>query len=114
MNSTEEYINIHRLIKDSNSKFLKGFPYFVIRLIKLIIRQNEINRILNKYAVYEGIDFLPIVAAVHVFGTNPRRYLLELEKIFASDKDVVRSVAEVPKNYTLRLHYSMGITLIKQ
>lgn len=152
MNSTKEYINIHRLIKDSNSKFLKGLPYFVISLIKLIIRQNEINRILNKYAVYEGIDFLPkiisefnikveiegkdnlpengrcffvanhpfgfvdgliltntvasnygnfkaignevfalvphikpIVAAVNVFGTNPRRYLLELEKVFASD-----------------------------
>jgi len=152
MNTTREYINIHKLINDSNSKLLKGLPLFVIGLIKLIIRQNEINRILNKYAVYEGIDFLPkiieelnlkvviegidnlpengkcffvanhpfgfvdgliltntvasnygnfkaignevftlvphikpIVAAVNVFGTNPRRYSLELEKVFESD-----------------------------
>jgi len=152
MNSTKEYINIHKLIKASDSKFLKRLPNFVIYLIKLIIRENKINRILTVYADFLGIDFLPkiieelnikvqiegiqnlpengkcffvanhpfgfvygliltntvackygdfraignevftliphmrpIVAAVNVFGTNPRLYLTELEKLFASD-----------------------------
>ncbi|MBN1119380.1 MAG: 1-acyl-sn-glycerol-3-phosphate acyltransferase [Bacteroidales bacterium] len=152
MNATKEYINIHSLIKASNSKLLKRLPNFVISLIKIIIRQTEINRILSAYADYEGVEFLskikdelninieidgmenlpengkcffvanhpfgfvdgliltntvackygdfraignevftliphmrPIVAAVNVFGTNPRLYLTELEKLFASD-----------------------------
>ena len=58
MNTTREYINIHKLIKASNSKLLKRLPNFVIYLIKLIIRENEINRILSDYADYEGVEFL--------------------------------------------------------
>ncbi len=152
MNTAKEYINIQKLINEGDSKLLKYMPSFCVRLIKIIIQQNEINRILNKYADYEGIDFLPkiieelnlkiiiegkenlpedgrcffvanhpfgfidgliltnivgskygelraignevfalvphikpIVAAVNVFGTNPRKYLLELENVFASD-----------------------------
>lgn len=155
MSTTKEYINIHKLIKESDSMFLKQLPYFIVSLMKLIIRQNEINCILSVYADYEGIDFLPkiitefnikveiegkenlpengrcffvanhpfgfvdgliltntvackygnlraignevfailphvkpIVAAVNVFGTNPRKYLTELEKLFASDMPI--------------------------
>ncbi|MGC9375540.1 MAG: hypothetical protein ACP5DQ_10940 [Bacteroidales bacterium] len=50
MDLSKEYINIHKLIKASDSKLLKRLPDFVIYLIKLIIRQNEINRILSVYA----------------------------------------------------------------
>ena len=152
MDAEREYINIRKLIRESDSKLLKRMPFFVIWLIKSVIRQKEINRILNKYAAYEGIDFLPkiieelnlkvivegmenlpengrcffvanhpfgivdglvltntvagrygpfkaignevfaliphlrpIVANVSVFGVNTRNYLLELEKVFASD-----------------------------
>jgi len=152
MNTTKEYINIHRLIKASDSKLLKRLPDFAINLIKLIIRQNEINRILSGYANFEGVDFLSKIidelnikveivgkenlpengrcffvanhpfgfvdgliltstvgekygdfraignnvfmliphlkgniAAVNVFGTNSREYILELEKLFKSD-----------------------------
>lgn len=150
MNATKEYINIHRLIKESDSKLLKRLPNFMIYLIKLIIRQNEINRILSAYADYEGVEFLSKIkdelnikfeiegmenlpedgkcffvanhpfgfvdglvltktvvnkygdfraigneafmlipqlkskiAAVNVFGKNPKQYILELEKVFA-------------------------------
>ncbi len=55
MDLSKEYINIHKLIKASDSKLLKRLPDFVIYLIKLIIRQNEINRILSAYADYEGV-----------------------------------------------------------
>jgi putative hemolysin len=152
MDLSKEYVNIHKLIKASDSKLLKRLPDFVIYLIKLIIKQNEINRILSAYADYEGVDFLPKIikelnikvelegienlpdngkcffvanhpfgfvdgliltstvankygdfkaignnvfmliphlkeniAAVNVFGTNPREYILELEKQFKSD-----------------------------
>lgn len=152
MSAGKKYINIRKNISESNSKLLKRMPFFVVWLIKYIIRQNEMNRILNKYAVYEGVDFLPriieelnlkviiegienlpengkcffvanhpfglvdgliltntvackyghfkaignevfaliphlnpVVAAVSVFGLNTRKYLLELEKVYASD-----------------------------
>ena len=152
MNAERKYIDIQKLIKEGNSKFLKSLPWLIIALIKIIIKEKEINRILSVYADYKGVDFLPkiiselnikvkiegmenlpengrcffvanhpfgfidgliltntiaekygdfraigneiftlvphvkpIVAAINVFGTNPRKYLLELEKIFASD-----------------------------
>ncbi|MBW6492350.1 MAG: glycerol acyltransferase [Lentimicrobium sp.] len=152
MQTTREYINIHKLIKASDSKLLKRLPDFAIYLIKLIIRQNEINRILSVYANFEGVDFLPKIidelnikveivgkenlpengrcffvanhpfgfvdgliltntvgekygdfraignnvfmliphlkgniAAVNVFGTNSREYVIDLEKVFNSD-----------------------------
>ncbi|MBW7843780.1 hypothetical protein SDC9_159269 [bioreactor metagenome] len=152
MNTKADYIDVYKGIKESNSKLLKRLPVFIVDLIKIIIKQDEINRILSDYADYEGVDFLPkivselnikveikglqnlpdnsrcffvanhpfgfadgliltntiaqkygnfraignevftliphlrpVVAAVNVFGTNPRKYLLELEKTFASD-----------------------------
>lgn len=54
-----EYIDIEKQIKKSNSAFLKRLPRFAKKWIAMIIRQDEINRILNKYSDVEGIDFLP-------------------------------------------------------
>lgn len=152
MTATKVYINIHRLIKASDSKQLKRLPNFIIYLIQLIIRQNEINRILSAHADYEGVEFLSKIiddlnikieidgienlyengkcffvanhpfgfvdglvltktvgdkygdfraignevfrliphlnskiAAVNVFGKNPKQYIMDLEKVFASD-----------------------------
>jgi putative hemolysin len=152
MDLSKEYINIHKLIKASDSKLLKRLPDLVISLIKLIIRQNEINRILSVYANFEGVDFLTKIikelnikveiegienlpdngkcffvanhpfgfvdgliltstvankygdfkaignnvfmhiphlkgniAAVNVFGTNSKKYVIELERVFNSD-----------------------------
>lgn len=49
------YINIVLVINNSNSKFLKRFSGFAVRLIAWIIRQIEIH---DKYSDFEGIDFL--------------------------------------------------------
>ena len=145
-------INIAHIIKDSDSKFLKSLPDFSIKIIAKIIRQDELNYLLNKYSDYKGVDFLPkiieelkinieikglenlpkngkcffvanhpfglldgliltnivgkkyghlkaigndafifvpnlqpIIANVSVFGKNPKKYFIELEKVFASD-----------------------------
>ena len=54
-------INISHIIKNSDSKFLKSLPDFVIKIIIKIFRQKELNRIINKYSNYEGVEFLPKV-----------------------------------------------------
>ena len=162
MNATKKYINIHRQIKSSDSKLLKRLPNFVIYLIKLIIRQNEFNRIFSAYANYEGVEFLSKIkdelnikieiegmenlpedgkcffvanhpfgivdglvltktvggkygdfraigneafmlipqlkskiAAINVFGKNPRQYILELEKVFASNLPITHFPAGI-------------------
>lgn len=53
------YIDIEKQIQTSDSAFLKRLPRFVKGWIALIIRQDEINRILNKYSDVDGVDFLP-------------------------------------------------------
>jgi len=52
-------INIAHIIKNSNSKILKSLPGFAVLIIAKIIRQDEINHILDKYQEFEGVDFLP-------------------------------------------------------
>ena len=52
-------INIAHIIKNSDSKLLKSLPDFAIQIIAKIIRQAEINQIIDKYHEYNGVDFLP-------------------------------------------------------
>ena len=52
-------INIADIIKNSDSKFLKKLPNFIIKIMAKIIMQDEMNRIMDKYSDYEGVDFLP-------------------------------------------------------
>ena len=56
--SETKYIDIAKIIKDSDSKFLKKLPVFIIRLFAIIIKQKEMNRILTKYKESIGPDFL--------------------------------------------------------
>lgn len=53
-----KYIDIQKIIGESNSEALKKLPGFVVRMIASIIRQDEMNRILSKYADHSGVDFL--------------------------------------------------------
>ena len=53
-----KYIDIEKSISESNSKLLKRIPAFAIKWIKIIIKQDEINHILSKYADSSGKDFL--------------------------------------------------------
>lgn len=54
-----KYIDIDKIILEGDSLFLKSLPKFVIKLFKKIIKQDEINRILNKYSDQNGVLFLP-------------------------------------------------------
>ncbi|MCD4794660.1 MAG: 1-acyl-sn-glycerol-3-phosphate acyltransferase [Bacteroidales bacterium] len=149
-------INISHIIKNSDSKFLKSLPNFVIKLIIKIFRQKELNKTINKCSDYDGIDFMTkfleelnikieiegqenlpengkcffvanhpfglldgiiltnivgnkykqikiignealmfipnlrsIIANVSVFGKNPKKYFIELNKVFASDIPII-------------------------
>ena len=55
----KKYIDIEKIIGESDAGVLNKLPKFIIKLIARIIRQNEMNRILTKYEDYTGIDFLP-------------------------------------------------------
>jgi len=52
------YIDIVKVINESNSALLKRLPHFVVQLIAKIVRQDELNTVLNKYSDCEGVDFL--------------------------------------------------------
>lgn len=52
-----KHIDLATSIKESDSDFLKSFPGFIIRSLERIIKQDEINTILDKYADCEGADF---------------------------------------------------------
>ncbi len=52
-----KYIDVAKGIKESNSKFLKQFPPFVVRWFEKIIKQDELNQIIEKYKDCNGADF---------------------------------------------------------
>ncbi|MFC2138381.1 1-acyl-sn-glycerol-3-phosphate acyltransferase [Bacteroidota bacterium] len=54
-----KYIDIAKIIDESNSEILNKLPGFIIKWIAKIIKQDELNRILSKYSDYTGVDFLP-------------------------------------------------------
>lgn len=57
----KKHLNIAELLKNSDSKKLKRLPWFAVALIEKIICQDEMNRVLNKYADNVGVDFQPQV-----------------------------------------------------
>jgi putative hemolysin len=53
-----KYIDIAKIIDESNSEFLKKLPEFIVKWIAKIIKQDELNHILGKYSDYTGVNFL--------------------------------------------------------
>jgi len=67
------------------------------------------NTVAEKYGEFKGIGnemfmmvphLRPVIAAVNVFGTNPREYLVELEKVFRSDIPITHFPAGVVSRIT--------------
>lgn len=53
----EKFIDIERVIKSKNPKLLKWLPKFVIRYLKKIIHQDEINQVLYENKDKYGYEF---------------------------------------------------------
>ena len=58
-NKNIKYIDIAKIIDESNSEILNKLPGFIIKWIAKIIKQDELNHILSKYSDYTGVEFLP-------------------------------------------------------
>lgn len=54
-----KYIDINKIISEGNSPVLRKLPRFIINIMAKIIRQNDMNQILNKLSDDKGIHFLP-------------------------------------------------------
>jgi putative hemolysin len=52
------YIDLNKQFRESNSRTLKHMPTCLIALMKRVVMQNEMNRVLTKYADDIGVDFL--------------------------------------------------------
>jgi 1-acyl-sn-glycerol-3-phosphate acyltransferase len=52
-----KYVDLAKSIEESDSDFLKKFPPFFVRWLEKVIKQKEMNIILNKYIHCEGVDF---------------------------------------------------------
>lgn len=58
MDKEKKYIDLEKIIKNGDSKFLKKLPNFVVKRIKRIIWQKELNGILLRNENAIGVDFL--------------------------------------------------------
>ncbi|MDR1864062.1 MAG: 1-acyl-sn-glycerol-3-phosphate acyltransferase [Bacteroidales bacterium] len=54
----EKFIDVKEIIRKKNPKLLKILPGFVIALLKRLIHQNEVNRIIYDYRHLYGLDFV--------------------------------------------------------
>lgn len=54
-------IDIERVFAEKNSRVLKFIPGFIIRYLKRVIHQDEINDALERYKDVLGLDFIDVV-----------------------------------------------------
>jgi putative hemolysin len=53
-----KYVDLEAQISKSESALLKKMPRFVVRLLALLIKEKELNTLLNNLSDVEGVDFL--------------------------------------------------------
>lgn len=58
MPNKDKYIDINKVLDDKNPKLRKWLPKFVVRYIKRIVHQEEINDLMNRIGHLKGMDFL--------------------------------------------------------
>jgi putative hemolysin len=63
-----EDIDIEKVFKNRNPKLYKWLPGFVMRYIKNVIHQDEMNRIINMRGNAKGIDFVNLI--LHEMGVK--------------------------------------------
>lgn len=67
-------VDIEQIVRDRSPQFAKKIPRWVFRRAKRIIRQDEINSVLEKYGHLEGIAF--IQAVLDEWGYDPQVKIL--------------------------------------
>lgn len=83
--SAEKFIDVERVIKSKNPKLLKRLPKFIVRYLKRIIHQDEINDFLEKNEDLKNHEFCE--AVVNYF--NIKIEVKNLERIPKEGKIVI-------------------------
>ncbi|MCK4287651.1 MAG: glycerol acyltransferase, partial [Bacteroidales bacterium] len=60
-NKPEKFVDVEEVIRNKNPHLLKILPGFILRYLKRIIHENEINSFLNKSRNKFGLDFVDTV-----------------------------------------------------
>jgi putative hemolysin len=58
MNKVIKIIDTEAVIKNSTSKFIRSLPGFIIRFIRKIVHQDEMNETIHKFRDKEGVPFI--------------------------------------------------------
>jgi len=53
-----KHIDVKKTLQNGNSKILSKLPDFVYSIFSRIVKEDEINKILDKYTEYEGVDWI--------------------------------------------------------
>ena len=64
----EKLIDVERVFSEKNPRLFRLIPGFVIRYLKRVIHQDELNNILERYKDKTGLDFID--AIFEEFGAN--------------------------------------------
>lgn len=77
-----KFIDLEKVISEKSPRLLKALPGFIIRYLKRIIHQDELNQAINSNRHLYGIDFLDSV--LRNFGA--RMHITGLENISADSR----------------------------
>ncbi len=58
MGEVHDIIDIEKVIRNSDSKFVRSLPKFIVRMISRVIRQDELNETINRNRSKTGIPFI--------------------------------------------------------
>ena len=58
MSEVNDIIDIEKVIRNSDSKFVRSLPDFIVRMISRVIRQDELNETINRNRSKTGIPFI--------------------------------------------------------
>lgn len=85
-------IDIEKVFAEKNARLLKFIPGFVIRYLKRIIHQDELNDAIERYKDIMGLDFIELI--LNEFGASI----------------VVEGIENVPKNgrYIIAANHPLG------
>ncbi|HEY4787877.1 MAG TPA: 1-acyl-sn-glycerol-3-phosphate acyltransferase [Bacteroidales bacterium] len=73
--TNDKFIDIEEVIRKKNPKLLKVFPKFIIKFLKRIIYQDQINTVIENNKSVSGLDFVSGIlkdfgTKVEVYGTE--------------------------------------------
>lgn len=82
------FIDIEQVLKNKNAKLHQWLPGFVLRYIKRIVHEKDINQVMAKIGHLQGMDF--VNALIHEFGvevslTGAENIPMDVPVIFASN-----------------------------